>query len=115
MQDTDKTYKFIGHILPDGHLALPDDLAEETGKAFEVTMRPVNDMQKKVSLYLQGKLEKKHRLTDLNLPAMKWRRISPGLSERPILMKSFVPPENNPWAAFMRCSSSLCHSSVGLP
>ena len=62
-------YKFIGHILPDGHLTLPDDLAGDTGNAFEVTMKSVNDIQNKASLYLQGKLEKKHRLADINLPA----------------------------------------------
>lgn len=30
--------KFIGKVLPDGHLSLPEDEAKNTGKVFEVIL-----------------------------------------------------------------------------
>lgn len=33
--------KFISKILPDGHLALPDDMAKEVGHIYEVILLPV--------------------------------------------------------------------------
>ena len=71
MQPTIKTYKFIGKILPDGHLSVPAELGEDTGREFEVIMKPVNDIAQAVSLYLDGKVEKKGRIEDINriLPA----------------------------------------------
>jgi hypothetical protein len=37
---TAETRKFIGKVLPDGHLSLPADAAKEVGSLFEVTLRP---------------------------------------------------------------------------
>ncbi|MDN3512963.1 MAG: hypothetical protein NG747_01030 [Candidatus Brocadia sp.] len=33
--------KFIGKVLPDGHLSLPEDTAKEVGCVFEVVLTPI--------------------------------------------------------------------------
>lgn len=35
--------KFIGKVLPDGHLSLPEDSAKEVGKIFEVILIPLEE------------------------------------------------------------------------
>jgi hypothetical protein len=35
--------RFIGKVLPDGHLSLPDDTAKEVGSVFDVVLMPVED------------------------------------------------------------------------
>jgi hypothetical protein len=35
--------KFIGQVLPDGHLSLPEDTAKEIGSVFEVVLIPVGE------------------------------------------------------------------------
>ena len=35
---------FIGRILPDGHLSLPEDAAKEVGKTFMVTLVPLDEL-----------------------------------------------------------------------
>lgn len=35
--------KFIGKVLPDGHLSLPKDAAKEIGSIFEVVLLPVTE------------------------------------------------------------------------
>jgi hypothetical protein len=35
--------RFIGKVLPDGHLSLPDDTAREVGSVFDVLLMPVED------------------------------------------------------------------------
>jgi len=35
--------RFIGKILPDGHLSLPEDTAQNVGKAYEVILFPLDD------------------------------------------------------------------------
>ena len=37
--------KFIGKILPDGHLSLPANAAEEIGKIYEVILIPVKEAE----------------------------------------------------------------------
>jgi len=69
MESTAKTYKFIGKVLPDGHLSIPEDVAKDTGSEFEVLLTPVNDIKKLVSLYLEGRLERKGRFEDIKLDA----------------------------------------------
>lgn len=39
-----KAKKFIGRVLPDGHLSLPEDAAKEIGKVFEVILLPVEEV-----------------------------------------------------------------------
>ena len=34
--------KFIGKVLPDGQLSLPEDIAKQVGEVFEVILLPVN-------------------------------------------------------------------------
>ena len=65
MEPTIKTYKFFGKILPDGHLSVPAELGEDTGREFEVIMKPVNDIARTVSLYLDGKVERKGRIVHI--------------------------------------------------
>jgi len=36
--------KFIGKVLPDGHLSLPEDTAKRIGAIFEVILLPVNSI-----------------------------------------------------------------------
>lgn len=35
--------RFIGKVLPDGHLSLPEDAAKEVGSVFEVVLMPVEE------------------------------------------------------------------------
>jgi hypothetical protein len=65
MQTTTKTYKFIGKVLPDGHLTIPEDVAKNTGTEFEVVLTPVDDTKKLISLYLEGRLERTGRFEDI--------------------------------------------------
>jgi ribosome maturation protein Sdo1 len=61
------TYKFIGKVLPDGHLSLPAEVAKGGVKEFEVTMKPVNHVKETIALYLESSIEKKGRLMDISL------------------------------------------------
>jgi hypothetical protein len=35
--------RFIGKVLPDGHLSLPDDTAKKVGSVFDVVLMPVEE------------------------------------------------------------------------
>lgn len=35
--------KFIGKVLSDGHLSLPEDTAKDVGKIFEVILTPLEE------------------------------------------------------------------------
>jgi len=35
--------KFVGKVLPDGHLSLPEDTAKDIGKVFEVILIPLEE------------------------------------------------------------------------
>lgn len=35
--------RFIGKVLPDGHLSLPEDTAKEVGGVFDVILMPVEE------------------------------------------------------------------------
>lgn len=35
---------FIGRILPDGHLSLPEEAAKDIGKSFQVTLVPLDEL-----------------------------------------------------------------------
>ncbi len=35
--------RFIGKVLPDGHLSLPEDTAKEVGSVFDVLLMPVEE------------------------------------------------------------------------
>lgn len=35
--------RFIGKVLPDGHLSLPEDAAKEVGGVFDVILMPVEE------------------------------------------------------------------------
>ena len=35
--------KFIGKVLPDGHLSLPEDTAKEVGNSYEVVLMPLEE------------------------------------------------------------------------
>ena len=35
--------RFIGKVLPDGHLSLPEDTAKEVGSVFDVVLMPVEE------------------------------------------------------------------------
>jgi hypothetical protein len=37
------TRRFIGKVLPDGHLSLPEDAAKEIGSVFDVLLMPVEE------------------------------------------------------------------------
>lgn len=75
MQTTQTTYKFIGKVLPGGHLSLPADLAAETGQEFEVTVRPLDETYETISRYLEGKIEKTGSFEDIALPAEIIRKV----------------------------------------
>lgn len=35
--------RFIGKVMPDGHLSLPEDAAKEIGSVFDVLLMPVEE------------------------------------------------------------------------
>ena len=35
--------RFIGKVLPDGHLSLPEETAKEVGSVFDVVLMPVEN------------------------------------------------------------------------
>lgn len=35
--------RFIGKVLPDGHLSLPEDAAKEIGNIFDVVLMPMEE------------------------------------------------------------------------
>lgn len=35
--------RFIGKVLPDGHLSLPEDMAKEVGSVFDVVLMPIEE------------------------------------------------------------------------
>ncbi len=37
--------KFIGKVLPDGHLSLPEDTSKEVGKIFEVILLSMEEAE----------------------------------------------------------------------
>lgn len=37
--------RFIGEVLDDGHLSLPDDTARQVGKQFEVILLPIEEAE----------------------------------------------------------------------
>lgn len=60
-------YRFIGKVLPDGHLSIPDEVAKSSVKEFEVTMAPVNHVKVTIVQYLENSIEKKGKLADISL------------------------------------------------
>lgn len=37
--------KFIGKVLPDGHLSLPEDTARDVGRVYEVILIPLQEAE----------------------------------------------------------------------
>lgn len=67
MQAHGKTYKFIGKVLPDGHLSIPEEVAKSKVDEFEVTLTPLDDIKKMILLYRNGLIEKKGAINDIEL------------------------------------------------
>ena len=44
--------RFIGQVLEDGHLSLPDDTARQIGKQFEVILLPLEEAG--IAAYAEG-------------------------------------------------------------
>lgn len=62
------TYRFRSKVLPDGHLSAPEEIGFATGMEFDVTITPIpDDVKNSVSLYLEGRLKRGGRITDINL------------------------------------------------
>jgi hypothetical protein len=49
--------KYIGKVLEDGHLSLPEDAAKEKGKVFEVILLPVTEPE--ICSYAEGLAKEK--------------------------------------------------------
>ena len=54
--------RFIGKVLPDGHLSLPEDTAKEVGSVFDVLLMPVEEPD--IYGYAES-LAKEKRFSDL--------------------------------------------------
>lgn len=65
MQTAAKTYKFIGKVLPDGHLSIPDEVAKDEASEFEVTMTPIDDIRKITAQYRAGEIKKTRKFADI--------------------------------------------------
>lgn len=44
MIEADMNKTFIGKVLSDGHLSLPEDSAKEVGKTYKVTLVPLDEL-----------------------------------------------------------------------
>ncbi len=62
-----RIYKFIGKVLSDGHLSVPDEVAKNAGKEFEVTLSPLDNIKKTILLYRKGLFRKKGSFNDIKL------------------------------------------------
>jgi len=69
MHTSSKAYKFIGSVLPDGHLSIPEEVVKSPVKEFEVTMKPVDRVKETITRYIDGRIAKKGKLKDLALDA----------------------------------------------
>jgi len=91
MQTPIKTYKFIGKILPDGHLSLPEEIIKESANEFEVTLTPVDDIKKAIQLYLAGRIERRGKLKDMVLDSAEIEKAAKeafGTTDIDIIMKA---------------------------
>lgn len=61
------TYKFRSKVLPDGHLSVPEEIGAATGKEFDVTITPIDDVKNFVSLYLDKQLKRGGWIADIRL------------------------------------------------
>lgn len=70
MPEQKTTYRFIGKVLSDGHLFIPEEAAKTVGKKFEVLLTPIDDTEVLISSYLEDRLKKQGRIKDiiLNFP-----------------------------------------------
>lgn len=59
--------RYVGKVLSDGHLSLPEDMAKEEGKEFEVILLPKENIysyseriakEKEFSMYTEEDIEK---------------------------------------------------------
>jgi hypothetical protein len=78
---TAKTYKFIGKVLPDGHLLIPDEVAKDAGSEFEVTMTPVDDIKKIPMQYLAGGIKKTRKFADITFSPAEIEEIRSAIYE----------------------------------
>jgi hypothetical protein len=67
MKTISTAYKFIGKVLPDGHLSIPDEVAKGTIKEFEVTMIPADGIKKQISRYLEDSIKRNGKMKDVSL------------------------------------------------
>ncbi len=67
MNKLNNTYRFISKVLPDGHLSAPEEIGADTGKEFEVTITPIDDVKNSVSLYFEERLKRSGRIADISL------------------------------------------------
>ena len=57
--EASKTYRFLDKVLSDGHLSVPEEVAQVPGKEFEVSMTPVDHIKSLLTQYIGGTLERK--------------------------------------------------------
>lgn len=55
--------RFVGKVLPDGHLSLPDDTAKEVGNVYEVVLIPIGELD---AYSYAASLAKEKRICRLN-------------------------------------------------
>jgi hypothetical protein len=67
MQTVNKTYRFRGKVLPDGHLSVPDEISRAAGSEFEVTITSVDAVKESTARYLAGKMERRGSVADMPL------------------------------------------------
>ncbi len=81
MQTSEKTYKFIGKVLPDGHLSIPDEVAKDKGMEFDVTLSPVDDIRKMTARYLAGEIKKTCKFADITFSPSEIQEIRSAIYE----------------------------------
>ena len=67
MKKLKNTYRFRSKVLPDGHLSVPEEIGAATGREFDVTITPIDDVKNSVSLYIEERLKRGGRIGDIRL------------------------------------------------
>src|SRR3989304_346776 len=79
MKKLKNTYRFRSKVLPDGHLSVLEEIGAATGREFDVTITPIDDVKNSVSLYIEERLKRGGRIGDITLVSECLSRIQKGI------------------------------------
>ena len=81
MQTEAKRHKFIGKVLSEGNLSIPECVAKEPGSKFEIVRTPVAHINDTANQRLFGGLRKPCKFTDMKFSAAEIEEINSEIFE----------------------------------